>query len=104
MVLDRYFTFEPIAFAVHRNDDDFRLVVDTSLSTLYNSGGDKIAQIGRVILGKSLSSPGKLLWQVLKIWKHTLKALRSLPNYVISYRTGPNSKGSARWLPWIPAC
>lgn len=57
-----------------------------------------------LFLANPFRHPGKLLWQVLKIWKHTLKALRSLPNYVISYRTGPNSKGSARWLPWIPAC
>jgi polar amino acid transport system substrate-binding protein len=38
MVLDRYFTYEAIALAVARNDDDFRLVVDTTLSELYRSG------------------------------------------------------------------
>ena len=37
MVLDRYFTFEPIALAVARGDDDMRLVVDTVLSELYRS-------------------------------------------------------------------
>jgi polar amino acid transport system substrate-binding protein len=38
MVLDRYFTYEPIALAMRRNNDDLRLVVDTTLSTLYRSG------------------------------------------------------------------
>jgi polar amino acid transport system substrate-binding protein len=37
MVLDRYFTFEPIALVLPRNDDDFRLLVDTTLSKLYRS-------------------------------------------------------------------
>jgi polar amino acid transport system substrate-binding protein len=37
MVLERYFNYEPIALAVARNDDDFRLVVDTVLSKLYHS-------------------------------------------------------------------
>lgn len=37
MVLDRYFTFEPIALALPRSDEDFRLLVDTALSTLYRS-------------------------------------------------------------------
>lgn len=36
-VLDRLFTHEPIALALPRNDDDFRLAVDTALSTLYAS-------------------------------------------------------------------
>jgi len=37
MVLDRHFTLEAIALPVPRNDDDFRLVVDTALSDLYRS-------------------------------------------------------------------
>ena len=37
-VLERYFTFEPIALAMAR-DDDFRLVVDTALSNLFRSDG-----------------------------------------------------------------
>ena len=37
MVADRYFNYEPIALAIPRNDDDFRLVVDTVLSKLYRS-------------------------------------------------------------------
>jgi polar amino acid transport system substrate-binding protein len=37
IVLDRLFTYEPIALALQRNDDDFRLVVDRSLSRLFVS-------------------------------------------------------------------
>jgi polar amino acid transport system substrate-binding protein len=40
-LLERYFTYEPIALAVARNDDDMRLVVDTALSRLYQSDGFK---------------------------------------------------------------
>jgi ABC-type amino acid transport substrate-binding protein len=36
-VLDRYFTREPLALAVPRGDEDFRLAVDTALSGLYRS-------------------------------------------------------------------
>lgn len=37
-VLDRKFTFEAVAFALPRGDDDFRLLVDAELSRLYRSG------------------------------------------------------------------
>ncbi|GAA5189208.1 amino acid ABC transporter substrate-binding protein [Ferrimonas gelatinilytica] len=37
MLIDRYFTIEPIALALPRNDDEFRLVVDTVLSEFYRS-------------------------------------------------------------------
>jgi polar amino acid transport system substrate-binding protein len=37
MVLERYFNYEPIALAVARTDEDFRLLVDTTLSGLYYS-------------------------------------------------------------------
>jgi polar amino acid transport system substrate-binding protein len=37
VVLDKQFTFEPIALALPRNDDDFRLVVDRSLSRYFAS-------------------------------------------------------------------
>jgi putrescine:ornithine antiporter len=37
-LVDRLFTFEPLAFALARGDDDFRLVVDRALSRLYRSG------------------------------------------------------------------
>lgn len=36
-VLDRLFTYEPFALALRRDDDDFRLVVDRTLSRLYRS-------------------------------------------------------------------
>jgi ABC-type amino acid transport substrate-binding protein len=38
VVLDRRFTYEPLAFALARDDDDFRLLVDRSLSSLSRSG------------------------------------------------------------------
>ncbi len=37
MVLERNYNFEPIAFALARGDEDFRLFVDRSLSQLYRS-------------------------------------------------------------------
>jgi polar amino acid transport system substrate-binding protein len=37
MVANRYFSYEPLALALARNDDDFRLLVDTTLSELYRS-------------------------------------------------------------------
>jgi ABC-type amino acid transport substrate-binding protein len=42
-VSERQFTFEPYALALTRGDDDFRLLVDTTLSELYRSGS--ISQI-----------------------------------------------------------
>jgi len=42
-VVDRIFTYEPLALSLSRNDDDFRLVVDTALSKLYL--GDEIAAL-----------------------------------------------------------
>lgn len=37
VVLDRKFTYEPLAFALPRTDEDFRLFVDASLSRIYRS-------------------------------------------------------------------
>ena len=37
VVLDRMFTHEPLALALARNDDDFRLVVDRALAKAYSS-------------------------------------------------------------------
>jgi ABC-type amino acid transport substrate-binding protein len=37
LVLDRMFTSEPVALALQRNDDDFRLVVDRALSRAFRS-------------------------------------------------------------------
>lgn len=36
-VLDRRFTYEPLALALQRGDEDFRLLVDRTLSRLYGS-------------------------------------------------------------------
>ena len=41
IVLDRLFTYEPLALALARDDEDFRLVVDRSLSGLFKSGAFK---------------------------------------------------------------
>jgi ABC-type amino acid transport substrate-binding protein len=38
VLLDRFFTFEPVALALPRGDEDLRLLVDRSLSGLYRSG------------------------------------------------------------------
>jgi polar amino acid transport system substrate-binding protein len=38
-VLPRHFTYEPLAFALARNDEDFRLLVDTALSHAYREDG-----------------------------------------------------------------
>ncbi len=38
IVVDRLFTYEPLALALDRNDEDFRLAVDRALSKLYRSG------------------------------------------------------------------
>jgi polar amino acid transport system substrate-binding protein len=38
MVLDRLFTYEPLALAMAPNDDEFRLLVDRTLSRFYASG------------------------------------------------------------------
>ena len=37
IVLDRQFTYEPLALALARGDEDFRLVVDRTLSRLFGS-------------------------------------------------------------------
>jgi ABC-type amino acid transport substrate-binding protein len=38
VVLNRFFTYEPLALALARGDEDLRLVVDRALSRLYRSG------------------------------------------------------------------
>jgi polar amino acid transport system substrate-binding protein len=39
VVLDRLFEIQPLALALARGDEDFRLAVDAALSKLYRSGG-----------------------------------------------------------------
>lgn len=48
-VLDTIFAFAPVAMAVERGDEDFRLLVDTVISELYRSGG--IEQLHKQYLG-----------------------------------------------------
>jgi len=38
LVVDRFFTFEPLALGLPRGDEDFRLRVDRALSRIYLSG------------------------------------------------------------------
>jgi polar amino acid transport system substrate-binding protein len=38
VVLDRLFTFEPLALTLERDDSEFRLLVDGALSRIYRSG------------------------------------------------------------------
>jgi len=49
-VLDRYFDHTPLSFALSRSDEDFRLMVDKSLSHLYTSG--KVAEVYTTFFGK----------------------------------------------------
>jgi polar amino acid transport system substrate-binding protein len=49
-VLDRYFDHTPLSFALARGDEDFRLMVDSSLSRLYTSG--KVAEAYTQFFGK----------------------------------------------------
>lgn len=37
MVVDRVYTYQPLALAMERNDDDFRLAIDTALSRFYQT-------------------------------------------------------------------
>ena len=50
VVLDRLFTYEPLALALARDDEDLRLVVDRSLSRLIRSG--QIQVLYRTFLGE----------------------------------------------------
>ena len=50
MVLERYYTYEAPALALQRGDEDFRLLVDSTLSNLYRSG--KISALYTPFFGK----------------------------------------------------
>jgi putrescine:ornithine antiporter len=41
-VLNRQFTYEPLALAFQRNDDDFRLLVDRVLSRIYSTEANRL--------------------------------------------------------------
>lgn len=64
---DRHFTNEPYALALRRGDDDFRLLVDRSLSRLYRSG--RIVQIFNNAFGAKAtpSDPLKLLYAIHRL-------------------------------------
>jgi polar amino acid transport system substrate-binding protein len=62
MLLQRYFTYEPIALAIARNNDDFRLIVDTVLSELYLS--DEFA----AMYAKYFGQPGDRTVELFKIY------------------------------------
>jgi ABC-type amino acid transport substrate-binding protein len=57
-VSERQFTFEPYALALTRGDDDFRLLVDTTLSALYRSG--RIDEIFTAAFGPKARQSGIL--------------------------------------------
>ena len=61
MLLDTIFTFAPVALALERSDEDFRLLVDTVISQLYHSG--EIEQMHRKYLGE-LRGGARLLFPV----------------------------------------
>lgn len=50
LILDRYFTYEAISLALTRGDEDFRLLIDRTLSRLYRTG--EITAIYRSYFGE----------------------------------------------------
>jgi len=62
MLLDRYFTYEPLALVMARNNDDFRLIVDTALSALYRSDGFP------AFYAQYFGDPGDLTLRLFKIY------------------------------------
>jgi polar amino acid transport system substrate-binding protein len=60
-LLDRIFEYAPTAMAVDRNDENFRLLVDTALSEMYRSG--EIEQAYDKYLG-GIGDRGKKLFKV----------------------------------------
>ncbi len=64
LLLDRIFEYAPTAMAVDRNDENFRLLVDTALSEMYRSG--EIEQAFDKYLGGA-SDTAKKLFKVYAI-------------------------------------
>lgn len=62
MVLPRIFEFAPVAMALERGDEDFRLLVDTALSEAYRSGA--LEQIYQ----KNLGEPGEVAKMLFKVY------------------------------------
>ena len=59
MLTNRYYTLEPYALMVRKNDHDFRLIVDHTLASLYRS--KQISHIFAKWFGKSGGRPSRLL-------------------------------------------
>jgi len=64
VLLDRVFEYSPTAMAVDRDDEDFRLLVDTTLSEMYRSG--EIEQAYNTYLG-GISDMAKKLFKLYAI-------------------------------------
>lgn len=62
MVLDRRFEFAPVALAMARGDEDFRLQVDTALSQAYRSGAIE------ALYGKYFGVPSELDRTLFKVY------------------------------------
>jgi len=62
MILDRYFSYEPLAFALPRADEDLRLLVDATLSKLYRS--EEIVGIYKRYFGE----PGDMTLKLFRIF------------------------------------
>jgi polar amino acid transport system substrate-binding protein len=62
MVLERIFEFAPVAMALERGDEEFRLLVDTALSDAYRSGA--LEQIYQ----KNLGEPGDMVKLLFKVY------------------------------------
>lgn len=58
MLLDRNYEYAPVSMAVERGDEDFRLLVDTTLSDMYHSG--EIEQAYDKYLGGASDTAKKL--------------------------------------------
>lgn len=62
MVLERIFEFAPVAMALERSDEDFRLLVDTALSEAYRSGDLE------KIYTQHLGAPGDSVKMLFKVY------------------------------------
>ncbi|HWV11148.1 MAG TPA: amino acid ABC transporter substrate-binding protein [Pseudomonas sp.] len=62
MVLDRLFNFVPAGLALAREDEDFRLLVDTVLSDMYHSGEMEL------VYRKYLGDPGDATRMLFKVY------------------------------------
>lgn len=61
-VLERIYEFAPVAMALPRSDEDFRLLVDTALSETYRSG--ELEKIYSQYLGE----PGEMVKMLFKVY------------------------------------